>query len=129
MNDLPTTTRRELLAGSAALGAMILLPGGAGAAPADDPARALLGRITEEILADYPDTALYLGVDKGERAALRGRFRDRSHGADRDRAARANRRLAQLRATVRSGLSPQTALDLDTTEAAYALAVEGWQAM
>lgn len=129
MTQTITATRRDLLGGAAALGAITLLPGLAQAASADGPARALLGEITEEILADYPDTALYLGIDKGERGALHGRFRDRSHAADRDRASRATRRLAQLRAIDRHGLSPDTALDLDTTEAAYALAVEGWQAM
>src|SRR3569623_342947 len=124
-----TATRRDPRGGAAALGAITLLPGLAQAATADDPARALLGQITEEILTDYPETALYLGIDKGARRALHGRFRDRSHAADRDRAVRATTRLAQLRAIDRHGLSPDTALDLDTTEAAYALAVEGWRAM
>ena len=129
MTQTITATRRDLLGSAAAFGAMTLLPSLANAASADDPARALLDQITEEILTDYPDTALYLGIDKEKRSALHGRFRDRSHAADRDRATRATKRLAQLRAIDRHGLSPDTALDLDTTQAAYALAVEGWQAM
>src|SRR3569623_1147166 len=81
-----TATRRDLLGGAAALGAMSLLPGLAHAATADDPCSALLGQITEEILTDYPETALYLGIGKGDRRALPGRFRDRRHAADRRRA-------------------------------------------
>src|SRR3569623_2196749 len=129
MTQTITATRRDLLGGASALGAITLLPGLALAATADDPARALLVQITEEILTDYPETALYLGIDKGERSALHVRFRDRSHAADRDRAVRATKRLAQLRAIDRHGQSPDPALDLDTTEAAYALAVEGWRAL
>lgn len=123
------TTRRELLAGAGALGGLALVPGAAYAAPAAEAARALLAEIAEEILTDFPETALYLGIDKGSRAALRGRFADRSHEADRDRAGRATKRLAQLRAIDRHALPADVALDVDTTEAGYALAVEGWQAM
>jgi uncharacterized protein (DUF885 family) len=122
------TTRRELLAGAGALGGLALLPSAASAAPADA-AQALLAEIAEEILTDFPETALYLGIDKGPRAALRGRFADRSHEADRDRAGRATKRLAQLRAIDRHALSADLALDVDTVEAGYALAVEGWKAM
>ena len=75
------TTRRELLAGAGALGGLALLPGAAHAAPADA-AQTLLAGIAEEILTDFPETALYLGIDEGPRAALRGRFADRSHDAD-----------------------------------------------
>jgi uncharacterized protein (DUF885 family) len=123
------TTRRELLAGAGAMGGLAMLPGIANAAPAAEAAQKLLSEIAEEILGDFPETALYLGIDKGPRAALRGRFTDRSHNADRDRAARAATRLAQLRAVDRHALPADVALDVDTTEAGYALAVEGWKAM
>ena len=123
------TTRRELLAGAGAMGGLALLPGAAHAAPAAEAAQTLLAGIAEEILTDFPETALYLGIDKGARAALRGRFADRSHDADRDRATRATKRLAQLRAIDRHALPADVALDVDTTEAGYALAVEGWKAM
>ena len=42
---------------------------------------------------------------------------------------RAGKRLAQLQAVDRSALSPAVALDVDTAQAAYALAVEGWRTM
>ncbi len=120
------STRREMLAGA---GALALAPGLARAESANGNAQVLLNEITEELLNDYPDTALYLGIDKGPRAALRGRFADRTAGAMHDRAARATRRLAQLRAVDRHGLPASVALDVNTAEAAYALAVDGWRAM
>ncbi|MFA5965735.1 MAG: DUF885 family protein [Sphingomonas sp.] len=123
------TTRREMLAGAGALGTLAFVPGLARAASASESAQGLLADIAEEMLTDYPETALYLGIDKGARAALRGRFTDRTHGADADRAIRAGKRLAQLRAVDRRALPADVALDVDTTEAAYTLAVEGWHAM
>ena len=119
-----TTTRRDLLAGAAALTATAALPMRARAVePERDP---LLARITDELLADYPENALQLGIDKGERGALRPRLTDRSAAAEQARAARAVTRLAQLKAAPRAG---DDALDLDVTQAAVALAVEGWRAM
>ncbi|CAN5359637.1 DUF885 family protein [soil metagenome] len=123
------TTRREMLAGAGALGTLALAPGLARAAPAGESAQALLAGIAEEMLTDYPETALYLGIDKGARAALRGRFTNRTHGADRDRAGRAGKRLVQLRGVDRHALPADIALDVDTAEAAYTLAVDGWRAM
>ncbi|MEG3148124.1 DUF885 family protein [Sphingomonas sp. RT2P30] len=123
------TTRREMLAGAGALGTLALAPTLARATPAGESAQALLAGIAEEMLTDYPETALYLGIDKGARAALRGRFANRTHGADLDRAARATRRLAQLRRVDRRALPADLALDVDTAEAAYTLAVDGWRAM
>ena len=119
------TSRRELLAGAGALGLAGTLPGMATAAPGDAAASAMLGSIAEELLTLYPDNACALGIDKGARAGLHGRFTDRSAAADRDRAARATQRLTRLRSLDRAALSPNVALDLDTTQAAYELAVEG----
>ncbi|MEG3149636.1 DUF885 family protein [Sphingomonas sp. ZT3P38] len=122
------TTRRELMIGAGALGVAAALPGWA-AMTGDAGASALLDAISEELLADYPENALYLGIEKGKRPALRSRFADRSKAGDRDRAARAGKRLAQLQAVDRTALSPTVALDVDTAQAAYALAVEGWRTM
>ncbi|MEO5866807.1 MAG: DUF885 family protein, partial [Sphingomonas sp.] len=101
----------------------------ANAAPGDAAAGAVLADIAEELLADYPENALYLGIDKGKRAALRSRFADRTHAADLDRAGRATKRLAQLRAIDRHSLSNAVALDADTAQSAYELAVAGYRAM
>src|SRR5258706_2724077 len=128
-------TRRELIAGASALGLVATLQGrglaaiGAGPATGDAAATALLSDIAEELLADFPELALKSGIDKGKRSAFHPRFGDRSHAADRARAGRAGKRLAQLRAIDRRPLSADVALDLDTTEAAFALAEEGWRTM
>jgi len=128
------TTRRDLLAGAGALGLTAMMPvWAAGAAadvgPADAAAKALLSALAEDLLFDSPEYALSLGLDRGERAALHGRFMDRSAAGDRARAARCTARLAQLRKLDRTGLSPSVALELDTAQTAYALAEEGWRTM
>jgi uncharacterized protein (DUF885 family) len=131
------TTRRELLTGAGALGLSAAFPAWATAfaqnspapSPADTKAQALLSTLAEDLLADSPEYALSLGIDKGARAALRARFMDRSAAGDQTRAARCTTRLAQMRALDRTALSPATALDLDTAETAYALAEQGWRTM
>jgi uncharacterized protein (DUF885 family) len=124
------TTRRELLAGAGALGLTAALPAFAqGSAPGDAQAKLLLDTIASELLSDFPETAAGLGIDKGPRAALHGRFGDRSHEADRKRAQRCTERLAQLRAVDRRPLSPAVALDLDVCQSAHELADAGWTTM
>ncbi len=128
------TTRRELLTGAGALGLAAAVPSWASAAfaavvPADAEAQALLAALAEDLLADSPEYALSLGIDRGARAALHGRFMDRSAAGDQARFRRCTARLAQLRKVDRVRLSPATALDLDTAETAYALAEEGWRTM
>ncbi|WCM26993.1 DUF885 family protein [Sphingomonas sp. QA11] len=127
------TNRRELLTGAGALGLTAALPAWAvqtaAATPADSAAQSLLSAMAEDLLSDSPEAALTLGIDKGARAALHGRFMDRSAAGDQARAARCTARLGQLRKLDRAGLTPATALDVDTAETAYALAEEGWRAM
>lgn len=123
------TTRRELLAGAGAIAVTAALPVRAQAAPGDAAATIALNTISDELLADFPENAAGLGIDKGPRMALRARFGDRSHEADLHRAARAAQRLAQLRTIDRARLSHAVALDLDVCQSAHELAVEGWKAM
>ncbi|MEO6216432.1 MAG: DUF885 family protein [Sphingomonas sp.] len=128
------TTRRELLTGAGALGLSAALPAWAtptpiATSPADAKAQTFLSTLAEDLLADSPEYALSLGIDKGARAALHGRFMDRSAAGDQARAARCTARLAQMRMLDRTTLSPATALDLDTAETAYALAEQGWRTM
>ena len=123
------TTRRELLAGAGAIGFAAAFPALARSAPGDAQATALLDAIADELLADFPETAAGLGIDKGPRAALRSRFGDRSHEADLRRAARCTDRLAKLRAFDRTRLSHSVALDLDVCQSAHELADAGWKTM
>ena len=71
-------TRREFIAGTgAAIAAMSQLGACArreAAAAAPDP----LAGIADELLADYPENATSLGIDKDARAGLKSRLTDRS---------------------------------------------------
>jgi uncharacterized protein (DUF885 family) len=123
-------TRRDLMAGAGAMALGSALPSPAHAANDPIPAvTGLLDTIADGLLADYPEVALGLGIDKGERQRLRNRLTDRSRAAEDDRARRAAATAARLRAIPRNGLPPAAALDIDVAEAAFTLAVEGWQAM
>jgi len=127
------TTRRELLAGAGALGVAAAFPAlaqpSSPGSPHDAQAKLLLDTIADELLADFPETAAGLGIDKGARVALHSRFGDRSHEADAKRARRCSERLAQLRAVDRNALSPAVALDLDVCQSAHELADAGWKTM
>jgi uncharacterized protein (DUF885 family) len=123
------TTRREMLAGAAAVGLAAHMPAFAQTRPGDAEASSYLQGIADELLADYPENALSLGVDKGERAALHARFGDRGAAAYWARAKRADERLAKLKAIDRTRLSAPVALDVDVAQAAHEIAVEGWRVM
>src|SRR5688572_30949177 len=130
MTDLD---RRHFLTAAGALLALPALPGCAGPAAStagavDDAAlQRMLAAIAEELLAEYPENATALGLDKDARSALKSRLTDRSRlGRDRHGAVAATR-LARLRAVDRSGLSPGAAIDLGVAETAHALAVEGFR--
>jgi uncharacterized protein (DUF885 family) len=115
--------RRSFLASSAAFG----LFGFAGAAPPafaqqandggsnarDRALDALLTGWFNEDISENPTFATGLGLDTGERAALRGRLGDDSQAkADADRI-KAVRRAHQLQAFGRAGLSPAGQLNYD----------------
>jgi uncharacterized protein (DUF885 family) len=123
------TTRREVLVGAGALGIAASAPAIAATGAGDAQAEAYLQEIVEELLVDYPENALSLGIDKGARATLHARFGDRSAAAYAARGKRAAERLGKLKAIDRGRLSPQTALDVDVTTAAHEIAVEGWRVM
>ena len=127
-------SRRDVLA---SLGASLLLPGcaarpaPAAAAPAiaagaaDARVQALLASVAEALLAEYPENASALGIDKGARAALKARLADRSPAGAGRRAAAAAQRLAQLRAVDERPLSASTRTDLGVVRTAHELAVAG----
>jgi uncharacterized protein (DUF885 family) len=123
------TTRREVLVGASALGIAAAAPAIAQIGAGDAAASAYLQQIAEELLVDFPENALSLGVDKDARAALHSRFGDRGPAAYAARSKRASERLAKLKAIDRGALSPKVALDVDVTRTAHEIAVEGWRAM
>ena len=117
--------RRALLQASAATLALTALPAAA-ATSADADAERLLARITEQMLADYPEGATGAGVDKEARARLRSKLGDRSaYGQESvERHARAN--LASLRRIDVNALSAGKRLDVDVVRTVHELAVEGF---
>src|SRR4051812_34818920 len=98
--------RRHFIACAGAATALKALPSAAiaAAAPrrADAAAEQLLAEVAEALLADYPESASALGIDKGPRAGLKARLFDRSPGGRARLAASAAARLAKLKAAERS---------------------------
>ncbi|MET1112608.1 MAG: DUF885 family protein, partial [Allosphingosinicella sp.] len=122
-------TRRHFLGSAGALAALQLLPGCAarrGAATGGS-TEALLAQMAEQLLAEYPENATSLGLDKDARAGLKSRLADRSlHGRARLAGAAADR-LRRLRAVDRTGLDPAEQIHLGVAETAHGLAVEGFR--
>lgn len=72
------TTRRELMAGVGAAGALAASPALAAkaGAPGDARLKAVMDRMAEEALVTHPSTAAFLGLDKGKHAALKHKLDD-----------------------------------------------------
>jgi uncharacterized protein (DUF885 family) len=92
---------------------------------ADAGVNRLLASFAEALLAEYPENAASLGIDKGERAALKSRLTDRSPQGNRRRAATAAARLAQLNAIDEQTLGQAARTDLGVVRTAHELAVAG----
>ena len=120
--------RRTLLQGGAAALALQAWPPSAQAATASEDARAqhLLGRITEQLLSDYPESATSAGVDKGARAQLRSRLGDRSAAGQSAIERRVRDTLARLRRTDTAALSADNRVHIDVVRSVYELAAEGF---
>jgi uncharacterized protein (DUF885 family) len=121
------TSRRDFLAGTAALAATSAFPArAAGAGAADTQALALLDRHADALLDAYPESAAYLGLDTGKRATLKARLTDRSAAAEVARHAAAKQRVAELARLDRTALSPAVATHVETVAAAHEVALDGW---
>jgi uncharacterized protein (DUF885 family) len=121
--------RRRFLASGASLAALTgcaSVPGAAGRLD-DAGVERILAGVAEELLAEYPENATSLGVDKAERAPLKARLTDRSLEGRARHAAAAAHRLQSLKAVDQTGLAPGTLNDLDVAITAHALAEEGFR--
>lgn len=109
--------RRSFLGSTGAVTLAAALPAAAHAAQAtpaaDKRLRTLLDRIFYDRLALSPESATRLGLDTGERAALKSRLSDRSAAGAAADLARAKRELAELRAINPASLSPAARLDYE----------------
>ncbi|MEI9926654.1 MAG: DUF885 family protein [Sphingomonas sp.] len=119
------TNRRDLLLGAGAALALGAAPARAFAPDAEAKAKALLDRITEQLLQDGPEGATSLGIDKGKRIALKHRLSDRSPKGERTAAAHLTKALADLDTLDTAALSPATRVHIDVVRTAFASALQG----
>jgi uncharacterized protein (DUF885 family) len=116
-------SRRDLLVTTAAFAAVSALP----TVAAQPGLKAALDAASEGMLADYPEDATFLGLDTGDRAALRGKLTDRSMEGDAARATACADRLKMLRAVDTSGLQGIDRINLETVIYAHQLADDGYR--
>ena len=113
-----TYTRRDFLLATLAATAAPGLAFADNANPADVNFTKLLDDIAEEVLRLSPTSATGLGLDKGERAALKSQLEDVSHAGDQAWEAEVKSIHTRLRAIDRAALSGDAQIRYDTV--AYA---------
>ncbi|NLG76521.1 MAG: DUF885 family protein, partial [Xanthomonadaceae bacterium] len=118
--------RREFIAATGAALALANPVARAASADPDAAVQALLAELAEELLADYPESATSLGIDRGERAALKAKLTDRSARGQERIAQRVAKRLERLKAIDTSGLGEGTLIDVDVMRTAHEFAREGF---
>lgn len=105
-------------------------PAGASAtppmSPADTAAQAKLSTIAERLLADVPETATGLGLDKDARAALKARLQDRSPAGLEGTANMLRQSLGELGSIDMEPLSPATRIDVDAVKTSLEYGLAGF---
>jgi uncharacterized protein (DUF885 family) len=122
-----STTRRDFLMTSTAALAASQLPGQAAASENDTAVERLLAEIADELLADYPESATMLGIDNGERAALKARLADRSPAGQEAIAQRVANRIRRLKAIDPDKLGDAARVDLDVLRTAHEITLDGFR--
>jgi uncharacterized protein (DUF885 family) len=89
-------------------------------------ATALLASVAENLLRLSPESATTLGIDTGDRAALRSRLSDRSPAGQQRLAATLRSDLARVNAIDTSALTDPTRVSVAVVRSAYATALEGF---
>lgn len=123
------TTRRQLLLGAGSTLALAGLPTAACARFAgtnDVPAQALIDRIAEQMLRDYPETATSLGIDKGARSDLKHQLMDRSVKGQARIAAHLKQALTDIARLDLGTLSPGMRTNVDVIQASFSNALKGF---
>jgi uncharacterized protein (DUF885 family) len=118
--------RREFLITSSTALAASQLPARAATAENDRGAASLLAEFAEELLVDYPESATMLGIDVGERAALKTKLSDRSPAGQEAVERRIVRRLERLKGMDQNGLGAATRIDVDVVRTAHEFTLEGF---
>ena len=122
-----STNRREFLAGTGAVVAILANRRALAATGASSAVDTLLADIAEELLADYPENTTTLGIDNGARAPLKARLTDRSAAGQAAIAARVAKRIERMRAVDTAKLDESARTDLDVLLTAHETAAEGFQ--
>ncbi len=95
------------------------------AAPGDGALNRAFDGIASDILGDQPETATFLGLDKGSRANLKAKLSDQSWAHVGSDSKRCQGWLARLKQVPATGLSPDAALNKEVVEAAIQLGAGG----
>jgi uncharacterized protein (DUF885 family) len=125
-------SRREVLAALASTAALPLLNACMGEGESsilDSNEVAALGLIdecAEHLLALFPETATSLGIDTGNRAALRSQLTDRSEAGKQRIADQVKTDLDRVTAFDASGVSYKMSTSLEVVKSAYTTALEGF---
>src|SRR5688572_16970724 len=119
--------RREAIAALASAAAVPFYGCTRGASP--DPeaeALALVDRVAENLLRLSPESATSLGIDTGDRAALRSQLTDRSAAGQQRIAGQVREDLDRVRAIDTSPLTHATRTTVEVIRSAYATALDGF---
>ncbi|MGV3480482.1 MAG: DUF885 domain-containing protein [Sphingobium sp.] len=119
-------SRRDMLAGTAAIGALAMFPADVHAQSGDAAANALLDSIAENLLRLNPESATSLGIDKGARAALHSQLMDRSQAGQQRITDQSRADLARLDRIDAATLSHGTRTSVDVVRSAFRLALDGF---
>jgi uncharacterized protein (DUF885 family) len=122
-------SRRDVLGSTATAALFAVLPGRPWAATVnmdDAAAQRVLDGITERLLRDFPESATGLGIDKGERAALKGRLTDLSPGGKARVAEHLRAAIRQLDPLPLDRLSPVMRTNVEVVRTAFQLALDGF---
>jgi len=119
--------RRAFLSASGAVAVAAAVPATLSAQPgsADAQLRALLDRIFYARIDENPEGATRLGLDTGQRAALKSKLSDESLAARAIDLAQAKRERAALQAVDRSALSEMAQLDYDIVDYQLSRSIAG----
>lgn len=123
-------SRRSAIALLGGTAATVALPGCAGkiaaaAAPPESAAQ-FLDSLANELLELGPEGATSLGIDTGDRAALRGKLGDRSAAGQAAVADLLRRSLARAEAIDTAALDPATRTSVDVVRSAFRAALKGF---
>ena len=95
--------------------------------PADGAATRLLAAAAEELLAEYPENATFLGLDRDARAGLKYKLTDRSPEGVAHAAEAAAARFKKLDTVDRGQLGTASRRNIEVFAIAHRLALEGYR--